>query len=84
MATDRIIGERICAGADPRWASLPISNLPAGALKVRRRIRYNDWARAYVKTATELQEWTLAPNGKFTDCESVRLAHLQGDNATKG
>lgn len=81
VSSTRLLGVQVCWGADPRWASLPISNVPEGAIKVRRRIRNKDVARAYVKTASELQEWILAPDGTFKECATIRLAYRQGINA---
>jgi hypothetical protein len=76
-----LLGLPVCVGCDPRWARLPISNVPIDAIKVRRRIRQNDIAKAYIKTATELQEWVLAPDGKSAECVTIRLAYLQSINA---
>jgi len=74
-------GEPICWGADPRWAVLPISNVPVDAINVRRKVRPRCAARAYVKTASGIQEWILAPDGDFESCSTIRLAYLRGANA---
>jgi hypothetical protein len=79
MATIKL-GMRICWGSDPRWATLPISNLPLDCIKVRRRIRLGDVARAYVKTATSVQHWCLAPVGDYETCAALRLDYFQGEN----
>ena len=68
---------RICFGSKPEWATMPINNLPANTLKVRRKIRYCECARAYVKTTTEVQEWYLSPNG---DGKTLNLVMMQGSN----
>ena len=70
------LGKRICWGANPEWSTLPILNLPPDTLKVRRRIRNRDAARAFVKTQTEVQEWILAPAGA-----GLNLEIRQGINA---
>ena len=73
----RIYGIRICLGANPKWTTLPISNLPPQTIKVRRRIRNDSAAVAYVKTETEVQRWILAPDGEA----AVKLEILQGINS---
>ena len=70
-----MVGTPVCWGADPRWAELPILNLPPGALKVRRRIRSKCAATAFVKTAAGVQEWVLAQDGG-----GLKLAIQRGAN----
>ena len=69
-------GAAVCVGALREWAELPISNLPPDTIKVRRRIRNNRAARAFVKTSTEVQHWILAPDGD----NAVKLMFQQGMN----
>lgn len=38
-------------GCDTSFLNKPIVNLPAGAVKVRRRIRAHEMARVFIKTA---------------------------------
>lgn len=82
VAPVRLYGDPACFGADPRWASLPISNVPDDAVRVRRRVRPDAFAKAYVKTETDLQEWILAPDGPLEGCNTIRLAYRLGTNAT--
>lgn len=52
-------GMPICWGADPRWATLPIINLPGHALRVKRRIRQDDAATVFVRTPGGVQRGVL-------------------------
>lgn len=78
----------VCFGADPRWANLPITNLPEGTIKVRRRIRYTKSAEVFVKTATQIEHWILAPvddvrldrHTVLSTCQALKLVFLQGIN----
>lgn len=77
-----IRGRAICHGADLRWSSLPIINLPPNTIKVRRRIRNDRFASVFVKTKTEVQHWRLCPVGdKFNGVTELYLDLLQGVNA---
>jgi hypothetical protein len=71
----------VCWGAQQRWADLPISNLPANAIKVRRRIRNNAPVKAFVKTAdNEIHQFILVPDGTISECKALKLALRQGIN----
>jgi len=55
-------GVAVCWGNDPRWATLPIINLPADAIKVRRRIRFDHVAKCFIKRENgALEEYILQP-----------------------
>ena len=43
--------ERVSYGCDPSFASAPVTNLPAGTVSVRKRIRAHELAQVFVKTA---------------------------------
>lgn len=77
------IGTPVCWGADPRWSTLPIVNLPPDVIKVRRRIRNTNFAKAFVKTSTEVQHWVLLPVGTVKDCTELKLGIRQGMNVRK-
>lgn len=51
MNTSRYEGKRLSFGIDPKFMTAPITNLPSDTVKVRRRMRGNDFPKAYVKTA---------------------------------
>jgi hypothetical protein len=53
----RVVGETICWGIKDHYATAPILNLPAGVLKVRRRLRPNQPARIYLRYADRLEVW---------------------------
>lgn len=71
------LGTPICWDAQAKWLDLPISNLPADALKVRRRIRAGMPAVAYVRTRDRTAAWMLYPDGE----NAVRLGHVMGANS---
>ena len=56
---------------------LPITNLPSDTIKVRRRIRNDQYAVAFVKTKTTVEKWMLAPDGDA----ALKLLINQGINA---
>lgn len=57
-------GHEPAFGCDPKFAELPISNLPANAIKVRRRIRAHKMAEVYVKTADgSITAYYAGPDG---------------------
>jgi len=70
-------GIRIAFGTRPEYATMPITNLPPGTIKVRRRLRNTSAAVAFVKTATTVEKWVLAPDGE----NELKLQILQGINA---
>jgi hypothetical protein len=82
-------GDPICWGARPEWVTLPIVNLPVDTMKVRRRIRSFSVAKAYVKTMTGVQEWSLAPcDGGLrllhqTAINKMERTQQRGEQATK-
>jgi hypothetical protein len=52
----------VCWSNDPRWATLPIINLPKDAIKVRRRIRHDCVAKCFIKRENgTIEEWILQP-----------------------
>lgn len=54
----------VAFGCDPKFATLPISNLPDDAVKVRRRIRAHCMAEVFVKTADgSVTKWYAGPDG---------------------
>jgi hypothetical protein len=70
-------GLKICFGSKPELATLPITNLPSDTIKVRRRIRNDQYAVAFVKTKTTVEKWMLAPDGDA----ALKLLINQGINA---
>lgn len=52
-------GIPVCWGFDPRWESLPIINVPADALRVKRRLRHGEFASVVVKTPRGVQRGIL-------------------------
>jgi len=77
----------VCWGNDPRWASLPIINLPHDAIKVRRRVRIDAVAKCFIKLENgELEEWILQPvstdhlNEQFKGAFAVMIGLFQGAN----
>ena len=69
----RQMGSAVCFGIDERWLSLPIVNLPEGTIKVRRRLRYDSFAVAYVKTAIGIFRYHLEPDGTFATAKALKL-----------
>ena len=69
-------GTPICIGCKPEYVTMPITNLPLGTIKVRRRIRNDRAAVAFVKTETTVQKWVLSPGSHDT----LKLSLLQGIN----
>lgn len=77
----------VCWGNDPRWASLPIINLPHDAIKVRRRVRIDAVAKCFIKLENgALEEWILQPvstdplNEPFKGAFAVMIGLFQGAN----
>lgn len=66
-------------GCDPRHISAAITNLPSDALKVRVRFRHDRVATAYVRTASGVTAYYLAPDG-----ESMKLLWPVGANRNGG
>ncbi len=67
MNTDKKLiqkGINVCIGCKPEFATLPINNLPADTIAVRRRIRNDCAAVAFVKTKTTVEKWILSPDHK--------------------
>jgi hypothetical protein len=79
-------GITVCWGADPRWASLPVS-LPKGARLIKRRVRADSVAYAYIRNESgALEKWILQPvassrTNPITNADSLRLVCQQGINA---
>ena len=71
-----IVGTLLCHGCKPEYATMPITNLPAGTIKVRRRFRNDREAEAFVKTERTIQKWFLEPDGNG----ALRLSLLRGVN----
>lgn len=68
---------KVTFGCDQKFATLPISNLPAGAVKVRRRIRAHEMAQVFVKTADgAVTRYYAGPDGT----EALRLLWPMGVN----
>ena len=70
-------GIRVCFGCKPEYATMPITNLPTGTIKVRRRIRNDRAVTAFVKTETTVEKWILSPDGD----NALKLTLNQGINA---
>lgn len=70
-------GMLIAYGVMPEYAYRPINNLPPDTVSVRRRLRANKPAIAFVKTKTSVERWAMAPDG---DC--MKLQILLGVNAS--
>jgi hypothetical protein len=77
-----IRGLPLCWGANPLWLTLPITNVSPLAKKVRRRIRSNSVAFAFVKTQTSIEKWILEPVPNLDNPTSLRLGILIGANET--
>lgn len=75
-------GTPVCFGADPRWLTLPIVNLPPDAVRVIRRARPDQIAVAFVRTPDGLSRYHLAPADGQTlkDCEALKLLVLTAAN----
>jgi hypothetical protein len=71
------IPSSIAHGADPLLHELPIINLPSDTLKVRRRLRNDDFAFAFVKTARGITRYALEYRNS-----GLALVHEQGSNTT--
>jgi hypothetical protein len=69
-------GLRVAFGWRPDWIDCPISNLPADTLRVWRRIRAGEIARAFVRRPGAVEKWMLAPDGE----RSLKLLILEGVN----
>ena len=74
------IGRIVCYGAQERWATLPIANLPPDTLKVRRRIRGTELMRVFVKTPRGVTAHIAKPDGTLTDCKAIVLYEAYGMN----
>ena len=72
-----LVGLDLGLGVDPRMMTLPIVNLPPDTVRVKRRMRNNDFARAFVKTKTGIREFYLVFAEKKT---ALALAHERGAN----
>lgn len=74
------IGESgFCWGTNPEWSTAPIVNLPADAVRVRRRFRNTDFGRCFIKRASgAIEHWVL----KRVE-GGLELKYLQGSNASK-
>jgi hypothetical protein len=71
-------GKRVCWGANRKWLELPITNLPPYTIRVRRRVRDLEVARAFVRLQDAVEEWCLCPDG-----EAVKLGILKSVNRTE-
>lgn len=71
-------GEYFCFGVDERWLKLPISNLPENTVKVRLRFRNDQFAKAYIKTTTDIQQWFIVPS-----CVDLTLKNCTAVNSRK-
>lgn len=70
-----IVRKQLAWGCRPEYATAHIVNLPPGTVKVRRRIRNNRVAVAFVRTETTVEKWVLAPIG-----DKLKLEILQAVN----
>ena len=70
-----IMGEQVCWGVRPEFETMPIVNVPPGAVVVRRRFRMRDVGRAFVRVGGALQQWRL---GQVK--QGLKLTHLIGSN----
>ena len=73
-------GTLICWGLKAAWLEMPIANLPADTVKVRRRFRKGMPVTAFVKTPNRITRWVLGPNGKSS---SLKLCVLLDVNQIK-
>lgn len=74
--------KRVLYGVNPEWEKMPIANLPENTIKVRRRFRQKDFAKAYIKTQTSIQEWILGPeDGCNRLTGPLKLVVLNGINS---
>lgn len=71
-----VTGIRACWGSKPEFSALPINNVPVGAVSVRRRVRHESYAKAFVKFPNRIEEWILSPDG-----DGLTLKVLRGTNA---
>jgi len=77
----KIRGIAMIFGIDAKWVNAPIVNLPENAVKVRRRFRPNDAARAFVKTADGfVHHFVLVPTAGTHKSETMELGPCQGVN----
>ena len=68
-----------CFGTNTKWSTAPIVNLPADAVRIRRRFRNEEFGRAFVKRSSgSVEHWML----KQVE-GGLELKYLQGSNATK-
>lgn len=74
-------GVQLCWGIDPRWAILPIVDLPEGVLKVRRKIRSDYAMRIYLKFPDRIEEWISGPT--TPPIYGISLVTLIGVNKQK-
>jgi hypothetical protein len=69
------IGKPLAWGCRPEYTTAQVVNLPPDTIKVRRRIRNNRAAVAFVRTETTVEKWVLAPDG-----DRLKLEILQAVN----
>lgn len=69
-----VCGARICYGAGAEILDLPIVNLPAGAIRVRRRVKNEDFAKFFVKTSDGIRTYICQFN---EDRTGIELAYEQ-------
>jgi hypothetical protein len=77
--TKILTGKRVCIGCKPEYATMPITNLPVGTIKVRRKIRNDRAAVAFVKTENTVEKWILVPDGDT----ALKIDLQQGINRFK-
>lgn len=74
-------GTPICFGADPKWLTLPITNVPIGAT-VRRRLRQKGAAVAFVKRPSGIAKFYLQPDGEALKLGLMVAANVKDCEAT--
>lgn len=71
-----VIGLPICWGADPKWLTLPITNVPVGAT-VRRRLRPKEVAVAFVKQPNGIAKFHLQKDGEALKLGTMMAANVK-------
>lgn len=72
--------DTICFGFDIRWYALPITNLPEGTRKVKRKVGTKDFAKAHVFVPGGVRIFHLMLNA---DGASLSLTHEQGGQVSE-
>ncbi len=75
-------GTAFIFGVDAKWFRAPILGVPADAVRIRRRFRHNDAAKAFVKSADgSVAGYYLQPStGWHSTSTTMTLGHCFGVN----